>query len=268
MFIRILYFLMATQFASAPTWAQEPVTVSAAISLKPALEAMRPTYEAASGDRLVVNYGSSGALLGQIRAGAPVDLFIAAANKQMDELMTANLGDPATRTDIARGRRVLIVPAEPTAPIAALSDLSGARVRRVAIGQPRTVPAGDYASQALANAGLADAVTPKLVYGANVRQVLDYVARGEADAGLVYATDARDAGEAVRVVATIDAALHEPIVYSAALVTGAPRAEAGRRLLRYLQSEPAQRALKDKGFDPPANPTTAPVPPPTTAGNP
>ena len=143
MFIRILFILMVTQFASAPGWAQQPVTVSAAISLKPALEAMRPAYEAASGDRLVVNYGSSGALLGQIKAGAPVDLFIAAANKQMDELMAANLGEPATRTDLARGRLVLIVPAEPAAPIASLADLAGARVRRVAIGQPLTVPAGD-----------------------------------------------------------------------------------------------------------------------------
>ena len=111
-------------------------------------------------------------------------------------------------------------------------------------------------------------MTPKLIYGANVRQVLDYVSRGEADAGLVYATDARDAGAAVRVVEVIDATLHGQIVYSAALVNGAPNAEAGRRFLRYLRSEPAQRVLADKGFDPPAKPpTTVPVPA-TTAGNP
>lgn len=243
----------------------EPLTVSAAISLKPALEALESDYETASGDVVTYNFGASGALLGQIKAGAPVDLFIAAAEKQVSELIKADLADAATRTVVARGRLVLIVPAKQADPVTSLKDLANDRVKRVAIGQPKTVPAGDYATQALAKAGLSAGVADKLVYGTNVRQVLDYVVRGEVDAGLVYATDAKDAGDAVKVVELIDPSLHEPIVYPAVVVKNAAHAAAADRFMKYLASDAGQRVLADKGFDAPttrpaaAAPTTMPA---------
>ncbi|HEV7300050.1 MAG TPA: molybdate ABC transporter substrate-binding protein [Tepidisphaeraceae bacterium] len=261
--------LLTTLATAASALAQDRLTVSAAISLKPALEAMRGDYERATGDPVSFNFAASGALLAQIKAGAPVDVFISAADRQVDEMLRDGLGDPATRVVVARNQLVLIVPVDGGPAITSLADLATDRVRRLAAGQPKTVPAGDYAAQALAASGLTAAVRDKLVYGNNVRQVLDYVARGEVDAGLVYAMDANDARERVRSIAAVDPSLHEPIVYPAAIVTATPRRAAAERFLAYLTAEPGRRALRDKGFEvppAPASPTTASTtsPAPTT----
>src|SRR5207237_2691665 len=121
-------------------------------------------------------------------------------------------------------------------------------VTRIAIGEPTTVPAGQYAMQALTAMKLADVVRSRLVYGSNVRQVLDYVERGEVAAGIVYATDAKAAGENVRVTCTIDAADHEPIVYPAVLVKASSRRAAAARFLAYLLSDKGQARLKQFCF--------------------
>ena len=259
MLLRMLPFLGLLLTFTASLSAQNHLTVSAAISLKPALEAMRPDYERATGDTLRFNFGASGGLLAQIKAGAPVDVFISAAEKQMDDLMRDDLGDPTTRVVVARGRLVLIVPADRGKGISGLTDLATDRVRRLATGQPKTVPAGDYAAQVLDKSGLSAAVEDKLVYGANVRQVLDYVVRGEVDAGIVYATDAHDAGDAVKIIVTIDESLHEPIVYPAAVVRRAINRQSAERFLAYLMSESAQRTFREKRFDTGPAPVAAPV---------
>jgi len=243
-------------FASA-----EPITVSVAISLKPALQTMDAEYNRASGDTLTFNFGASGTLLGQIKAGAPVDLFISAADKQVSELIKDGLADAAGRQVIARGRLALIVPAKQTDTVTSFKEVATDKVERLAIGQPKTVPAGDYASQALAKADLSANVAEKLVYGTNVRQVLDYVVRGEVDAGLVYATDAKEAGETVKVVELIDPSLHDPIIYRAVVLKDAAHRAAAERFITYLLSDAGQRVLSEKGFDPAtaAPQTTAPT---------
>ena len=242
------------------------VTVSAAISLKPALLAIEPAYERATGDTVTFNFGASGALLGQIKAGAPVDLFISAADKQIAELIKEGLADAADRHVVARGRLALIVPTDQTDAATSMQDLATAKVKRLAIGQPKTVPAGDYASQVLVKAGLSAGMADKLVYGANVRQVLDYVVRGEVDAGLVYATDAKDAGDTVKVVELVDPSLHEPIIYPAVVLKDAGHRAAADRFMKHLLSDAGQRALADKGFDAAtdATPVSSTQPSPTT----
>ena len=161
------------------------------MSLKSAFEEIGALYAtAAGGSRPAFNFGASGDLLAQIRGGAPADVFAAAAAKDMDVLEAEGRLLPGTRVDFAANEIVLIVPAASTAGVSSFADLAKPAVARIAIVNPKTGPAGRYAEEVFASAGIADAVRPKLVLAENVRQVLDYVARGEVDAGVVYATDA------------------------------------------------------------------------------
>ena len=209
-------------------------------------------YEKEAGDKVRFTFGSSGQLMAQVRNGAPIDAFVSAADKQVDALIETGHLDKATRCVVAGNALVLVVPADAKdgAP-ASFDDLKDPKHRRVAIGEPKTVPAGQYAMQVLEKHGVARPLREgrRLVYGANVRQVLDYVLRGEVSAGLVYATDARQAGEdGVRVVATADAASHDAIVYPAGVVTASRKREAAARFLEFLQGEKARAILKEHGF--------------------
>lgn len=262
-FARLILCLVAgylSLFGLSPGAARaagQTVTVSAAISLKEALADIVAAYAKSSGDTVAINVGASGTLAGQIRAGAPVDLFISAGDGPVDDLAKAGLIDPATRRVIAGNSLVLIVPAGVEKPdgFAALAE---PRFAHVAVGQPDLVPAGHYAMQVLDRLHITSSVSSRLVYGANVRQVLDYVQRHEADAGMVYATDAASAGVAVQIVATANPALHDPIEYPAVVITGSSRAVAARQFLDYLTGPAAQSILRARGF-------TAPLSPPRPA---
>lgn len=235
----------------APRAVAEPITVAAAVSLKESLTDLAARFEQSDGTAVQLVFGSSGQMAQQIRAGAPVDLYISAAVRQVDELQREGLLDSASRRDLARNQLVLIVPLDSRQPPpTTLGELVAAGFDRIALGEPRTVPAGQYAAQALENAGLATALAPRLITCTNVRQVLDYVQRGEVSVGFVYATDAFTAGGKVRAVLQIDPALHEPIVYPAAIVTDSRRREPANRFLQYLLSVEAQRRFAEAGFTP------------------
>jgi molybdate transport system substrate-binding protein len=226
----------------------ETIQVSAAISLKEAVTEIAKTYKEKTGDEVVFAFGSSGQLLTQIKNGAEVDAFISAADKQVDDLEKAGLAEAPTRRIVARNTLVLIVPPGGKGPesFEALKSVSG----KVAIGEPKTVPAGDYAMQTLTALKLVDSLKDKLVYGANVRQVLIYVERGEVDAGMVYLTDAKESGAKVKVAATADEATHGAIVYPAVVVKGSKHAAGAGRFLDYLATEKAQAVFAAKGFKP------------------
>ena len=145
------------------------------------------------GVTLRYNFGASGDLQKQIEAGAPIDVFLSAAQRQMDELEKQNLIVAATRRAFARNVLVVIKPADSRIDIAKPADLLDARVGRIVIGSPKTVPAGQYAEESLRALGLWDRLQPKLVFAENVRQALDYVARGEVDAGIRLHHRRRDA---------------------------------------------------------------------------
>jgi molybdate transport system substrate-binding protein len=182
-------------------------------------------------------------------------VFISAAEKQAKELIDAKVADESSRVVIAANRLVLIVPADAEKPIAGFSELADARVKRISIGQPRTVPAGEYATQVLTKLNILDTVRERLVYGTNVRQVLDYVRRGEVDAGIVYATDAASEPK-VKVVATADERLHDPIIYPAVVIRREKGNAAGaKRFLDHLQSDAARQILRTRGFAPTTRPS-------------
>jgi len=231
----------------APFAAADELHVSAAISLKESLEAVAKNYEAKTGTHIDLSLGASGTLETQILNGAPCDLFIAAADKQADDLIAKNAADAGTRRLIATNAIVLIVPAGKSEP-KTFDALGGDAVKKIAAGEPRTVPAGDYARQIFDHLKLTEAVKPKLVLGANVRQVLDYVKRGEVDAGLVYKSDAVVAKNEVTVVVTADASWSKPINYPAVIPSSSSRAAEAKAFADYLLSDAGQAELAKAGL--------------------
>ena len=243
--------LWAILCATAPTSGQQKtsITVSAAISLKDALDELGHTYEQRHpGTKVTFNYGSSGTLQHQIEQGAPVDIFLSAAEKQMDALESGGLLVAGTRRDLAGNQLVLVVPASSN--IAKdFSDLARPEVKIVALGEPGTVPAGMYARQTLEQLGMLAAVEKKVVYAKDVRAVLTYVETGNADAGIVYQTDACTSSKA-RMAATAPAATHDPIAYPAAVIRTTKNITAARAFLEFLESADARALFERYGFTP------------------
>jgi len=238
----------------------DSINVSAAVSTKESITDIAKAYEAQTHDRVNLTFGSSGQLAAQIKNGAPVDLFISAAVKEVDDLSRAGLVDDAKRRVVASNELVLIVPADAQARMSSFEQLKNAGVKRVAVGEPKTVPAGQYAMQVLTKLHLADELSPRLIYGANVRQVLDYVERGEVSAGIVYCTDAIQAGSKVKVVATAKASMHEPIVYLAAIIKNSGKKASAEKFLDYVASDKGWSILAAHGFTRPAGAVAATAP--------
>ena len=228
---------------------REPVTVSAAASLREAMDDMRRAYEAAHpGVEVRVNVGGSGTLARQIEQGADVDLFVSASAAQMDGLQARGLIDPRTRRAAAGNELVLIVPASAGTAVRGFPDLARSDVRRVALGAVPSVPAGEYARQTLDAQGLSKAVAAKALYAQDVRQVLAWVAAGEADAGIVYRTDAAAAGDRVRVVAVATASTHKPVTYPLAVVSASRHKQAAMDFAAFVLGPQGRAALARRGF--------------------
>lgn len=191
------------------------------------------------------NFASSGTLATQIDQGAPVDVFISAAAKQMDDLEGKGLIVPGSRRILLRNSLVLIVPLD--SKLRDFSGLTQAGIRLIAVGDPASVPAGQYGRQTLLALHLLDKISAKLVFAKDVRQVLTYVETGNADAGLVYGSDAKSSGK-VRVVATAPETTHDPIVYPAAVVKGSHDQAASLRFVEYLGSPAASTIFVKYGF--------------------
>ena len=225
------------------------VTVSAAVSLKDAFRDIGKQYESRTGGKVNFNFGASGALQKQIESGAPVDVFASAGRPQMDALVSQGLIEPGTQRDFARNVLVLVVPADSTSGPTSFTDLGGSKVTRLAVGNPKTVPVGQYAQQTLTRLGLWQQLQSRLILAEDVRQTLDYVARGEVDAGVVYASDVRAAGDKVRKVATAPEALHDPILYPIAVVRASSSKDAARAFIDAVMNDEGQRTLDKYGFE-------------------
>lgn len=242
-------FIVRLALWPAPAAAADAIVVSAAMSLKSAFEEVGALSASVAGvSRPVFNFGASGDLLAQIRGGAPVDVFAAAAVKDMDALEADGALLPGTRIDFAANEIVLIVPAASKAGASSFADLVKPAVARIAMVNPKTGPAGRYADEVFASARITEAVRPKLVLAENVRQVLDYVARAEVDAGVVYATDAAIRPQEVKVAAVAPSASHKRVIYPIAVIKGTPHAEAAKAFVAAVRSEAGQAILARHGF--------------------
>jgi molybdate transport system substrate-binding protein len=221
--------------------------ISAAASLKDVLEEIKPLYQQSQPNvKISYNFGASGALEQQIEQGAPADIFISAAKKQVDALEQKNLLVPGTRTVIAKNRLVLVVPNN-VSRVSSFYNLKDAKVEKIAIGEPRSVPAGQYAQQVLEKLKIWELVKPKLVYTKNVRQVLASVESGNADAGLVYVTDAKISKNA-KVVVGADEKYHSAIIYPLAVIKRSKNPDPARNFSQFLSSDQAKGIFKKYAF--------------------
>lgn len=219
--------------------------VFAAASLTEALKEIAPGYEKATGDRLVLNLGASSTLARQIQEGAPADLFLSADEEKMDGLERRKLLLPGTRRSVLSNTLVVVVPADSSLKIAGPADLAG--VRALALAEPRTVPAGIYAKEYLGRKGLWSQVAGRVIPTENVRAALAAVEAGNADAGIVYKTDA-GISKKVKIAYEVPRAEAPKISYPFAVLAGSGRQEAARRLLDHLRSPSALAVFRKHGF--------------------
>jgi len=226
---------------------QSTITVSAAASTKDVLTQLAKGFQPSEPDAKVnFNFGSSGTLRAQIEAGAPVDVFIAADDANMNALQKAGEILPKTRVVLARNRLVLVVPSDSKLRIRSFRDLQRADITRVAIGAP-TVPAGARAQEVFEHLGFWPRVQAKAVRGKDVREVLAQVEAGNVEAGVVYATDAATT-KRVRVVAIAPSSLHKPIRYPAAVLKTSRNPPLSGRFLAYISSRKARATWRAAGF--------------------
>lgn len=243
--------------AAQPTTKAEPVelTVFAAASMTETITQIQALYKTAAPEvTLIINFDSSGTLKTQIEEGADCDLFISAAQKQMNALdITSDKNTdkldliiPETRTNILENKVVLVVPEGNPGGINAFEDINTDKVSMIALGNA-DVPVGQYAQEIFTNMGVWDALQSKITFGSNVKEVTTQVSEKAVDCGVVYATDAYSAG--LTAVAEAPAgSLKTPVVYPAAVTRSSKHAEAAQAFLDYLQSDACSAIFEKVGF--------------------
>ena len=225
----------------------QDLLVSAAASLKDTFTEIGELFESENSNvTITFNFGGSNILQKQIEQGAPIDVFASAAAITMDNLEDEKLIIKETRKSFASNKIVLIVPKNAGVKLSSFNDLTEDSVERIAIGS-KEVPVRIYTEEVLRHLKLWDKLDYKFVYGNNVRQVLQYVARGEVEAGLVYSTDAASS-KAVRVVAEAEGEWHSPIVYPIAVINDSKNKQASEKFIDFVMSPVGQGILRKYGF--------------------
>ena len=228
---------------------QISLTVSAAASLKAAMEDIRTAYAEEKPDvTLTYNFGSSGSLQQQIEQGAEVDVFLSAAVKQMNALQDKGLIIEDTRKDFLENKIVLVVP-EGTSTITDFNDLATDKAKKIGLGEPNSVPVGQYAQEVLKNLGLLDSIKAgeKAVYGKDVKEVLTWVETGNVDAGIVYETDAK-ISDKVKVAAKAPDGSVSPVYYPAAVIKASKNVDAAKNFTEFIYSGKAKPVFEKYGF--------------------
>ncbi|GAA6614461.1 molybdate ABC transporter substrate-binding protein [Scytonema sp. NUACC26] len=222
----------------------------AASSLTNALQQIEPIYEQ-SRQNVDVNYnfGASGTLANQILQGAPADVFFSAAESNIQDLENTNLLLPGTRRDLLSNRLAIVTPLNSILSVSSVQDLTSPDVNRVAVGDPSVVPAGQYAQELFNSSGVSDRLQPKLVFGNNVREVLNLVETGNADAGIIYITDALQSSQ-VNVAAIPPTNAYSPIIYPIAVLQSSSNPDVAIDYTNFLGSPQAISVFKQYGFSP------------------
>jgi molybdate transport system substrate-binding protein len=245
------HFLMLALFVGTSTSALAgDLNVSAASSLTNAFKDIAQSYQAQYPDaRVQLNFAASGTLLQQLAKGAPVDVLATADQETMDAAEKQDLILVKERKDFVRNSLVLIQPINATIKIERIEDLQQAAVKRIAIGNPASVPVGRYAQAALQAARVLPSIEGKLINTLNVRQALDYVARDEVEAGFVYATDATIMPDKVKVAAQVK--VDKAITYPVAVTKDSSNQVEAKRFVQFLASPAAQVIFSKYGFQKP-----------------
>ena len=223
------------------------LTISAAASLQNAMEEIKTAYAKENPNvTITYNFGSSGLLQKQIEQGAEVDLFISAATSQMDALKDKDLILEDTRKNLLGNTLVLVITRDSSA-VSGFNDLTSDKIKKIAIGEPGTVPAGQYAEEVFTKLNMLNALKPKIVYGKDVEEVLTWVESGNADAGVVYGTDAK-ASEKVKTAAIASEDSHSPIIYPSAVLKTSKNLNAAKDFINYLYSGKPKQIFEKYGF--------------------
>lgn len=224
------------------------LTISAAASLTDAMKEIETNFEAANPNiKLNFNFGASGALQQQIEQGAPSDIFVSAASKNLNALVEENLIAEANQQNLLQNSLVAVVSADRADEVSSEKDLTSDTIKTIAIGIPESVPAGTYAKEALTNAKLWDQLESKLVQGKDVRQVLQYVETGNADAGFVYKTDALTSDQ-VKIAFEVDKKSYTPANYPVGIIEGTKHRTEAEQFYTYLQSPEVLDVFAKYGF--------------------
>ncbi len=234
--------------AQTDSKAKVELNISAAASLQDSCGELETLYETQNPQvDLIFNFAGSGTLQQQIEEGSPCDLFISAAQKQMDALAKKGLLDKSTRLDLLSNQLVLIAPVN--SEINNLNDLTKDNlVKQIGLGEPQSVPAGNYAQEVLTNMQLWDQLKDKMVYGKDVTQVLTYVESGNVEAGFVYLSDTANANN-IKIIASIDQEYFTPIIYPAAILAQTQNPKQAQDFLDFLQTEQAGEIFAAYGFN-------------------
>ena len=198
------------------------------------------------GSGLIFNFGATGSLRRQIENGAPVDVLLTAAENHMKSLINAGRIDPESHRELLKNRLMVVTPPDGVK-IFKFSDLALPEVRRIAIGEVRSAPVGQYAREALLTIGIWEKLKPKLIYAKDALQALSYVETGQVDAAIIYASDAARTG-LIESALEIPAGMHTPIRYSGGIVKETRNKEEAARFLKYLSSNAAQAIFRSHGF--------------------
>lgn len=228
----------------------EPVelTVLAAASLTDVTKDLADLYkEIAPNVTLTFSYGASGALQTQIEEGAPADLFLSAATKQMDALEEGELLLDGTKKELLINKVVLISPTDSTLGLTSFEDLGTDEVKLIALGEPESVPVGQYSEEVFTSLGILDTVKAKANYGSDVKQVLTWVESGEVDCGVVYSTDAI-ISDKVNIICEAPEGSHTDIIYPAAVIQSSAYPDEAKAFLDFLSTDDAAKAFEKYGF--------------------
>jgi molybdate transport system substrate-binding protein len=250
-FALALVFSLSISLISA---AQQPIklTISSGAGLRNVMEAVQQAY-AKQAPNVTINYNfaASGMLRRQIEQGAPVDIALLASQEDMDALQTQNLLLEGTRRNLLTSEVVLIVPKNSTG-ISTFLDLTSQNIKRIAIGEPRTVPLGKYAEEVFKYFGIRDQVQSKLVYARSALEIMSYVESGNVDAGIAHDTNARQSNQ-VRIVAIAPPASHTPAIYPIAVLKNSRNLNAARAFLQFLSSGQVKAIFQQYGYRIPQN---------------
>ncbi|WP_394780953.1 molybdate ABC transporter substrate-binding protein [Undibacterium sp.] len=245
----VLAASMSLMFAASQAQAGDLI-VSGAASLTNAFKEVGTAFQAKHpAAKLQYNFASSDTLLQQIAKGAPVDVFASADQETMDKAEAQKLITTSTRKNFVGNSLVVILPSDSSAAVKSLADLKQASFKKIAIGNPASVPVGRYTKEVLEASGDWSALEGKMIMAQNVRQSLDYVARAEVDAGFVYGTDAAIQRDKVKVALTVPT--QKPITYPAAVVTASANPTEAAQFVAFILTPEAQAIFAKYGFTKP-----------------
>lgn len=246
---RLIKLCVLTLALTLPTQAMAgSLTISAAASLTNAFTEVKEAFiKANPGTEITTNFAASNPLLRQIQEGAPVDIFASADQKTMNDAEEGKFIDKATRIDFAANKLVLIVPGGEKSDVKNTDSLTAKTVTHIAIGNPDSVPAGRYTKEVLGEKF--DGLKDKYIMGESVRQVLDYVSRGEVQAGFVYKTDAKQAGDKVVIIEELEG--KTPVLYPIAVLKDSKEPALAKKFIDFVTSKEGDVIMSKYGFSKP-----------------